>query len=145
MFRIQPQGPPGAYKTYQIVSPLNTHARPASCAEVECGPYLRGWTTHVPPGATDLADLILSGTHGRHFTEITENPAEGRSFLFGPGQMCFAAETHQVSLERPAFFRVKGGDWRRDEGVIRKHVNAADWVEDFAEHQDKVASVVNRG
>ncbi len=39
---------------------------------------------------------------------------------------------------------VANGDWRRS-SVARVHANAADWTEDFALHQDKLADQMNKG
>jgi hypothetical protein len=51
--RITPKLPPQAFKTYQIVAPVSSHWRPATCAEVECPHHLHGWSTTVDL-STDL-------------------------------------------------------------------------------------------
>lgn len=143
--RLAPAGPVSAYKTYQIASPLATHTRPASCEEVDCQAWAKGWITRVPITDTALIQFIESKQHGRHYQETTGVDQAEREFMFAPGQMCFRAAEHRVSLERPAFYRVRGGDWRQNTGLIREHTGAADWVDDFSEHQDKIAAVINRG
>ena len=47
VFRIEPALPAHAMKTYQIYSPISTHYRPATCAEVQCAAYEHGWRTRV--------------------------------------------------------------------------------------------------
>jgi hypothetical protein len=47
LFRIEPQLPVGATKTYSALAPLATHFRAATCEDVDCGNYLHGWKTVV--------------------------------------------------------------------------------------------------
>jgi hypothetical protein len=65
------------------------------------------------------------------------------AFEFAAGQQCFAS--HKVSLERPEFYLVRGGDWRGDPtGLGAQLFSGPDpWVNDFGEHQDRIARVVN--
>jgi hypothetical protein len=49
-----------------------------------------------------------------------------------------------VPLERPELYVVRGGDWRGNpRGEVRRHSGPDSWVNDFAEHQDRIARVVN--
>lgn len=135
--RITPNAPAAAYKTYAIRSPLSTHFRPATCAEVDCQPYQLGWSTTVPAGSKDEA---LIRRTGRHFT--AERVGAGFiKFSFPPGQACFKASTHRVSLQRPENFLVLGGDYRGNPvgTPAYRHTRPEFWVEDFAIHQDKIA------
>lgn len=137
--RPEPRLPVQAFKTYALLSPISTHRRPATCAEVHCTAYERGWTTRVPR-TSDLAEFIRAGTHGRRFTETTMIDGAEAEFMFPPGQPCFRAGQHTVPLEREPLYIVRGGDWRGNPtGEKRQHVRAADWVDDFAEHQDRIA------
>lgn len=147
LFRIPPAMPVDAYKTYSIRSPISTHYRPASCAEVNCPAHERGWMTTVDT-TTELgrnqADYIRT-TAGRHYTE-TRTEGDLIAFHFPAGQRCFAADSHRVSLQRPEFYLVRGGDWRGNpQGDTRKHARAADWVEDFGEHQQNLADRLAQG
>lgn len=144
-FRIAPQGPVRAYKTYKISSPITTHYRAASCEEVDCEAWKRGWTTRVPFGG-DLADYVTSGKHGRRYREVTGLGEAERTFMFYAGQACFQSGEHRVSLERPALYVVRDGDWRGNPtGHSRLHARPEDWVEDFALHQQGIADRVERG
>lgn len=171
--RAQPVGPAAAYKTYQVTAPLSTHFRPATCAEVDCAAWRHGWRTVVDE-RTDLgmaqaayiraecvsASLPASpaGRARRRYTEhrdehhlmdgtgLTAGSVTGlTTFEFAAGQPCFAK--HEVPLERPELYIVRGGDWRGNpRGTpARRHTTAEDWVEDFAEHQDRLRTALERG
>jgi hypothetical protein len=138
--------PPSAMKTYAIRSPLATHTRVATCREVECVASGHGWTTTIDE-ATNFGKRQAGfiRTHsGRHYTE-TRTPAGLTEFSFPAGQRCFTQ--HRVSLERPEFYFVHPGDNRlpvRPDDITR-HARAADWVDDFATHQDRLQTVMERG
>jgi hypothetical protein len=142
--RLSPQLPVHVMKTYGIVAPLSTHFRDAVCAEVSCQAYANGWKTII-----DVSDAIgrqranyIRLHSGRQFT-VTEQGTLV-TFTFHSGQHCF--KQHKVRLEREENFVVRGGDWRgnpRQEGF--QHKNAADWVDDFANHQDRIATAHERG
>jgi hypothetical protein len=143
-FRITPALPVGAYKTYGMHSPNSTHTRSATCAEVECEQFLKGWITRVPFHSA-LAEFIAGKTHGRHFTETTGVGTGEREFVFPPGQQCFRASQHAVSLERPPILTVRGGDWRGSTTQTRVHATAENWVDDFATNQIAIADTRQRG
>ncbi len=147
LFRIDPVGPVQAYKTYQVAAPVRTHWRVATCAEVECEHYTHGWATTVLPGSSDEALVRGSGRHWRGEVQGGPKPDEHGMlrFVFPPGQPCFGAHRHRVPLGRDPFFVVRGGDWRANTGLIRRHTRGADWVDDFATHQDKLIAQQQRG
>lgn len=140
-FRLPPALPAHAMQSYRILSPQDTTVR-AACEQVGCLAHHRGWETRVDE-STPLGQFQASYIRresGRTFTELK---AEGgiTVFRFEAGQRCFA--DHQTWPER---FLVQGGDWRGNpRGDRRVHANAADWTEDFAEHQQKIADAVERG
>jgi hypothetical protein len=137
--RPDPVLSPASYKTYAIIQPEETHFRSATCEEVQCGAYERGWKTRVDE-TTELGQMqaaFIRVRARRRFHE--EHNVEGMTdFVFPPGQECFAE--HKISLERPPLFLVRGGDWRANpRGERRLHTRADLWVEDFAEHQDRLS------
>lgn len=133
---IQPNAPVGMYKTYQIAMPVETHFRKATCEEVDCKNYKNGWMTRVPVDS-DLERLVRSS--GRKWQHEYTEGAE-RVFTFAPGTACFQESQHRVSLERPALFIVKDGDFRGNPtGRYMQHTKPEHWVEDFAEHQENIA------
>lgn len=142
--RPEPAMPVQAYQTYQAVRPTATHSRPATCKEVECRAHANGWKTTVDvstPTGRRQANYIRMQS-GRSFT--AEQPGGGTlvTFTFPAGQRCFAE--HRVNIERPTLYLRRGGDWRGTtfEAVRLKE---ADWVDDFANHQIKLAETMERG
>lgn len=144
--RITPNLPAQVYKTYQIVQPLATHFRPATCEEAGCGAYERGWRTAVDE-TTELGQRqahYIRRLSGRRFVE-ERHPEGMTAFVFEPGQRCFAQ--HQVPLEREPWYFVRGGDWRGNPLRIPpyQHTRGEHWVEDFAEHQARLNEAIERG
>lgn len=143
MNRIAPQGAVQDYKTYQIVSPLSTHWRPATCAEVDCPEYIKGWKLRVeglPPEMVHAAK-----TCGRKFTEL-DVTADEHWLIFEAGQPCFRSAQHRRLLDKQEIFVVRDGDFRGNPtGNVRKHTRPEHWVEDFSEHQGKLAQQIQRG
>lgn len=143
--RIQPAGPPEAYKTYSVLAPPTTHFRPATCEEAECLAHANGWRTVVD-------ERLELGQRQAHYirAESRRKYAEHRGedgltvFTFEAGQTCFTR--HQARLDRPEVFTVRGGDWRGSGGLgSYTHVRAEDWVEDFALHQQQITDRIERG
>lgn len=142
-FRLDPAGPVQAYKTYGLSAPRATHFRKATCQEVECKAYAHGWVTTVDTSTTlgaQQANYIRLHS-GRSFRVNTLG--EMVAFTFAPGQQCFAM--HKVSLEREPIMVVRGGDWRANLGLIRRHTRPVDWVDDFAENQQSIVDAQQRG
>lgn len=143
--RMPPAAPPEYYKTYAINSPLTTHFKRVSCREFECGNFRHGWSTPLDVSTVKGASTAnwIRMKSGRSFT--FDQVGTIVTFHFPPGQSCFLP--HQVSLQRPENFLVKGGDWRGNPHGIQtyKHVRAEDWVDDCATHQDLVSKIFNRG
>jgi hypothetical protein len=148
--RIPPVGPVTAYKSYEIAAPRATHSRPATCAEVNCGAHIHGWATSLVPGSDDERFLrrVCRGevdAHRRHFTEHPQPDGFVR-FVFPPGQTCFAIRSHRLPVGRPEIFVVRDGDWRGNPtGTRRTHTRPEHWVEDFAEHQQRISDLRARG
>lgn len=143
MNRIQPQGRVQDYKTYQIVSPLSTHWRPATCAEVDCPNYLKGWRLRVE--GLPLEMLHAAKTSGRKFSEldVTENE---HWLIFEAGQPCFRAAEHRKLLDKQEIFVVRDGDFRGNPtGNVRRHTRVDYWLEDFSEHQENLKTAIERG
>lgn len=153
--RIPPALPAGAFKTYQIASPLRTHWRRATCAEVECDAYLHGWTSLIDE-STELgqriAHYIRGSECGRRFTEERQ-PHGLTAFHFEAGQQGFASQAaaedharHVIRLDREPRYIERGGDWRANpSGFRREHTRPELWVESFAENQGRLAALAERG
>lgn len=133
-----------AFKTYQLLAPISTHRRPATCAEVDCDKKRRGYR----------ATFDVSTTQGRANATTVERSGRRRTFevagpmvtyTFPAGQDCF--DRHTVRLEREPLYVVRGGDHRGNPRSLprRIHRNGDDWVDDFGQHQDNIAQRVARG
>lgn len=141
--RLPIQGEAQDYQTFQIKAPLSTHWRKATCAEFECKNMQNGWRTTLD-ATNEAAIYYIRKTSGRSFREY-RNEAGQFVFEFTPGQTCFGE--HRVRLERDELFIVKDGDYRGNprRTAPRVHQRPADWVDQFAEHQDKLKTLHERG
>lgn len=145
VFRPEPALPASAMKTYGIVAPKSTHYRPATCVEVDCPNHLNGWQTVVDE-STDLGQAqghYIRNEAGRRYTEARE--AALTTFTFEAGQQCF--REHEARLDRPEIYVVRDGDWRgnpRGTGP-RIHKDPQGWIDDFGEHQERLADRLGRG
>jgi hypothetical protein len=140
MNRIQPNLPASDYQTYSIFSPSDRLVQ-AACHEVGCPAFIHGWETPIDE-RTELGvqqAAYIRTQSGRTFKE--SRTAEGLTvFRFDSGQRCF--QEHQT---RPEVYTTRPGDWRGTFGATRQHASAADWVEDFGEHQQTLADAIERG
>lgn len=147
--RIQPLMGAMSYKTYAITQPLATHFRIGTCAEAECGPYLNGWASLIDE-TTELGQrqaYYIRKRSGRRFVEH-RNDAGLTVFTFAAGQSCFASDSqaHRVPLERPVNHYTWGGDWRVNPNRHDvRPMRGDDWVDSFANHQDKLKTILERG
>ncbi len=143
-FRLAPPGPVAAYKSYEFSMPPVTHTRPATCGEVDCPTQASGWVTVVDE-STDLGQKQAHYIRRLSGRIHTEGPRDVFTlFTFPPGETCF--DTHTIALDRDPVFVVRGGDWRGNPRRERMTHDRPDyWVEDFAEHQDRLATRISRG
>ncbi|HKZ21162.1 MAG TPA: hypothetical protein VJQ57_13760 [Acidimicrobiia bacterium] len=135
-----------AYQTFQILAPKETHTVPASCEEVECQQYARGWMMKIDL-TTDLGQkqaYYIKHHSGRSYT-VTDQRDGLVTLTFRSGQPCF--QKHRKDIERDPLFRVKGGDKRGNplRTATRVHKKPEFWVEEFAENQQKIADAVKEG
>lgn len=159
--RLPPKMASHQYRTYRAVSPLSTHYRRATCAEVECDAFNNGWTYRK----ADLIreNLLYVVTHaGKRYKEMDlpvsaiRDPDTGQfvkeversvetCLVFEPGQVCFQAPSHRISLERPEFFYTGRGDYRTFSIRNAQKLSADDWADSFANHQDKINRAIQEG
>jgi hypothetical protein len=139
--RIVPAHAPGAYQTYAVASPRDT-TRKAACEEVDCAAWRNGWETAIDE-STELgrqqADYIRTQSR-RTFRELPRAGGGLTVFRFESGQRCFA--DHRT---RPESYRVLAGDWRSRGVLLRGHTRPADFVEDWGEHQQRLADQQKEG
>ena len=147
--RIIPNLPASAYRTFQIISPLSTHWRPATCEEADCQSFLNGWKSAIDE-STELGQkqaYYIRKQCGRKFAESREEQPGLTVFTFEAGQRCFSSGQHKVPLGRPEHYLVKGGDWRGDPSGLgtRKHSKPEHWVDEMQEGFDKLRTAHERG
>jgi|1185.fasta_scaffold768535_1 hypothetical protein len=118
-----------AYTRYSFAQPIGTHMRPATCEEVDCAPFLKGW--RVPLAAVTEAGFADLAKLGYRFTRVELGPGQGY-LEFEAGQPCFSQlhpdRRHRVLIGRAPLFR-------RD-GYL--HSTAESWIDDFATNQDRL-------
>lgn len=138
--RLAPAMPVGAYQTYGYKRSRDIVIK-GTCQSVGCPDYRHGWDSIID----ETTDLGRSQAHyirtqsGRTFKEL-KDVAGLTVFRFESGQRCFT--DHRTIREK---FYVRGGDWRKNQGLIRAHANGADWAEDQAEHLDRLKTRIERG
>jgi hypothetical protein len=139
-YRIMPIGHPADYQTFRMTRRSDTSIVQA-CKEAGCEQWAKGWETHIDEN-TSLGRgqaAYIRRESGRTFTE--HRTVSGLTvFRFPSGQRCFAEHRTQ-----PMLYVVQGGDWRQRRGLLRQHVNGDDWVDDFATHQDRVKTQLEKG
>lgn len=149
VFRLAPQLPAAAYRSYRALAPLSTHFRPATCQEVDCPHYLSGWETAVDE-QTDLGRRqahFIRHDRERHHAEERNRGGSGLTvFTFTPGQRCFNSGAHRTRLDRPERFFLTGGDYRGNPlRTPAREVSATAWQDDLGEHQDRIIEMIRRG
>lgn len=138
--RLGPRMPPQYYKNYRISTPLETHYRRATCQEIDCEAFRDGWTMHKEKLTPQMLFAIKQSR--RKYREI--NMAPGETYLvFEPGQVCFKAPQHRVSLERPEFYFAGRGLYTIfNERTATRHTKPEFWIEDMQEHLDTIRKAI---
>lgn len=142
---LQPKMPTQNYKTFQIAAPVDTHMRPATCAEIGCTAFEEGWTFEKSAlVANDLYELV---THaGKRYREMSLDDSATIYLVFEPGQPCFQARSHRISLNRPQFFFSGRGDARTyTPRRAYQYADGEEWSDAFANHQDIIKRVHDEG
>lgn len=143
-----PKRGPESFKTYTTVAPLSTHWRPATCEEVDCPDYLKGFVTTVDTG-TELGQRQFHFlTHDKKRSYSMQNVGAGLfKFVYKPGNICMRWNEHRLPIGRPPLYLVRGGDWRGNPRRVPtvRHRTVAHWIEDFSIHQDMIATAIQRG
>jgi hypothetical protein len=138
---------PEAYQTFQVTSPAATHTKVVECGvDVDCAAYRNGWRMQIDL-TTELGyrqAYYIKHHSGRSYKVVRQG--DGIVDLeFAANQPCFSE--HRVKLDRPEIYRVKGGDARGNpQGVLtRVHKKPEFWVEEFAENQDRINKIIEKG
>lgn len=144
--RIPPKGPIQVYRTFSAKNPRDTHTRPATCEEANCSAFLHGWVSPCDEGTELGARRAHHIRHSRRSFVERHDPDGITRFTFPPGQRCFQASQHRITLHRPPLLITRHGDWRGNPtGWVRTHVRAEDWVDDFQTHTQHIVDAQRRG
>jgi hypothetical protein len=148
-------GPAEEYQTYQVKAPKTTHWRRATCEEVDCPNFLHGFMVLCDESSEDgqrraayiRQDKSRECREQRGFDHPDHQiPPSVTVFIYTPGQTCFAAGEHRVPNGRQELYLVRGGDWRGNpRQMLRRHSGAQAWLDDFGEHQEKIADLLQKG
>lgn len=143
--RIKPNLPSKAYTTFQVKAPKGGYVK-ATCEDVECDQYARGWLMKIDLN-TELGQKqahYIKHLSGRSY-KVTDQRNGLVTLEFRPGQPCF--QEHKVRNDLPETFLVRGGDYRGNPLGIktRVHTKPEHWVEEFAENQDRLKTAIERG
>lgn len=141
--RVEPKLPASAMRSHLILAPEQTHFRAATCEEIQCPQFLKGYG--VPLKDIDAEDLGLL----RSFIETYKLKAsrveikDGEWHLwFEAGQRCLRASTHRMRIEKPEIFVVRDGDHRGNplgtDPIIFSGADA--WADSLQTNLDKLRS-----
>lgn len=149
--RYAPEAGPQHFMTYEWSAPLRSHWRKATCEEYECDDFINGFVLTVDL-STELGKkqyyFVTKVDRERSYSmqRVTQTMVK---FIYGPGNPCFAPKrnTHRVPIGRPPFYIVAQGDWRGNpRGTPRYlHRRAEDWIDDSANHFNRLAEAAKRG
>lgn len=151
--RIAPAMDPQYYKTYEMDMPLESHWRFVSCEDYECDDFMKGFVLTIDLsaeiGQRQFDFVKQDKTRSCSIQRVTETMVKA---VYGPGNKCFRNVKgdplrHKLPIGRPPFYLVSGGDWRgnpRGTPTVT-HRRPEDWIDDFANHQDKLATTFQRG
>lgn len=148
--RPEPGVDPRFMQTFQIAAPTHTGRwwRKATCAQVQCDHFLRGWRSVVDESTEEGRGqaMYIRRNSGRGFTE-TRDEAGMTVFTFHPGQMCFTASQHRVrDFDVPELHIARDGDWRGNPtGRVIRHSGPDPWFDHMATAVDKVLAQRNKG
>lgn len=127
------------FRTYEIDAPLATHHREITCEEAQCAAWRNGWVTIIERPNRELSARRIRYIRERSGRRFTMQAGDGVvTFTFPPGQTCF--QPHYVLDREPVYRRFDDSSLS---GIT--HARADHWVEDFAEHQDRIARTFQRG
>jgi len=144
-FRLVPKVGAENFKTYGVARPIATHWRKATCKEIGCANFINGWRTTIdlntPLGQTQAK--YIRDHSGRKYTVVGQMN-NVVTLEFPAGQKCFGE--HKRPLEREPIFYIKGGDFRGNPmGIPTQKLRAVDWIDDFGDHQNKIADQKEKG
>lgn len=148
--RMPQQLGPEYYKSYTMSMPLSSHWRKVTCEQYECDAWKYGFVLDIDVSTELGQKQFYYVTHDKSRKYSMQRPSLNQfKFVYPPGNAGFAGPQHDhyLPLGREPIFLVRGGDWRGNprKTPTRVHAEVGDWVEDFAENQDYLAQIAQRG
>lgn len=152
--RAMPAVPTHLMKTFSVINPIDTHFRPATCAEVDCEKYLNGWKVLILDEADPVWIMRMEYMQNKLTPRCDRRYREYRDehgtlvFEFEAGQEFFdsAQHQHRVGVEREPLYVVRGGDWRANPtGERRVHTKADFFIEELGTSIGDVLEGKERG
>jgi hypothetical protein len=141
---VMPAMGPEYYRTYSLIAPVVTHRRPATCQEVRCPRHVNGWKMGFDTTDAAQAKAIKWIRMHSGLSYTTEQVGTKIILTFVAGQNCF--DQHTIALEREPFYVVREGDFRGNPRRTQaQRFNADDWIDHFANHQDRLATRMEQG
>ncbi len=131
-------------KIYGIRVPL-TGFETISCEAAGCQAYRNGWASPIHEGDRGIGDQWAYDIRHSGYKFTTHKREDGITvFTFAPGQTCFKGLAGAHKRKKPNALEVYTvTDGRTNQ--VRRHAQASDWVDEFANHQDTIVSAIERG
>ncbi len=144
--RLPSRLPPEAVTTYSLIRTAPAVVKvDIPCEDHGCPGYLYGFRSTIDE-ATELGQRQawhIRNAAGRRYTEVRSGALT--EFTFPAGQRCFVG-SHDMTVAREPLYVVRGGDHRGNpRGERRVHARAADWRDDFGEHQETLSDQFKQG
>lgn len=147
---IAPLADPRAYRTFRVVAPVSSHWERVGCEKYECPDYRNGFFVDVDT-STDLGqaqyNYLTNKDKSRKGTMQKMSETVYR-FTYPPGSRPFAGNNHEHywPIGRPPYYLVHDGDWRGNPtGFKRFFQKPEDWIDMSANHQDQIATQLQKG
>lgn len=144
MPRSQQSAPAHMMKTFQVVNPLPSHFRVATCEEVGCKAFLNGFDVLILDETDPIWIMRMEYFRNKLPERCDRRYRERRDehgtliFHFDAGQQCFKHEQHRAPLDRPPLYIARGGDHRGNPtGEVRVHTRGDLFAEDLSESLGK--------
>ena len=115
------------HTNYQTTWTRDAHFRIATCKEMECAHYTKGWITKAPIGSPE--DDYIKSDKSRKWIAVKVDKAEIHYF-FEAGQKCF--RLHRVKVEKAPFFTVDQPG-RETARLFRANMDFDEWTDRFNE------------
>ncbi|MCH9011289.1 MAG: hypothetical protein IIC21_11740 [Chloroflexi bacterium] len=120
---------------HRLLTPWDTHKRPATCQEIDCNEYLNGWTVVVDV-TTEIGksrQYTIEHEAGRRYTKSSLE--EGKVvYDFEPGQACFLQSRHTILIGRSPDHRIlKAGVSNSSAHPKGRLVGHTEWMDDYGE------------